>query len=180
MPIPPPQSPTIFKTRMQWTVGTGATPPPNPQTQQTANLPVDIPTQLLAVDAQTFSIPISGSGIATYTATATFPALPERDNLINPLAQLNASGTQLSVDPKDQLLFITLVQQESLPAGAIATTAAAPFAIQSSNTRVPGPFLGSGTFLTFQAAITVTVYTPTPVSGNITGTVAGILYLSPG
>jgi len=177
MPIPPAQAPANVRNVLYTTNDTGPTRPPNPVTTASAILPVPLAPQLLGVDAAQFSVTFDGSSTVGDT-TVTFPALPQRNNTINPLSLVSASGVTLNIQPKDFMLFTALTQDVTVDPAAVVLVSPQPQAIDINNLRVVGPFLGSNTLRTFQAVITVTV--PSGFVGTVTGFVVGSLYLSIG
>lgn len=175
MPQPPAQSPANVRNVIQTTNDSGPVRPPNQVTTASAILPVPLAPQLVGVDSAMFNVTFSGT---TATATVTFPNLPQRNNTINPLNIVLASGNNLTIQPKDHLMFMAFIQGLTVTPNEIAMVNTTPVAIDVNNLRVMGPFLGSNTFQTFQADVSIT--TPLGFSGQVSGFVTGLLFLSIG
>lgn len=174
MPQPPAQAPANVRDVINFTNDDGVGRPPNPVTTASAILPIPLAPQLLGIDAATFQLTAANG----YSQTITFSALPSRNNTINPLNALQSSGTNVTILAKDQLIFLAFPQGVAVAPADYPLVSVTPLAIDTSNVRVPGPFLGSNTFQTFQAV--VSAYVPTGFTGTISGMVAGMLYLSIG
>lgn len=177
MAIKPANAPANVRQVLYTTNDTGPTRPPNTTTTASALLPVPLAPQLLGIDAAQFSITTDGSK-TVWPTTITFPALPKRNNSINPLNLLQASGNNVTILAKDTLIFTALTQDVTVSPAAVVLVSPQPQAIDTTNLRRVGPFLGSGNFQTFQAVVTITV--PSGFVGTVAGFVVGSLYLSIG
>jgi hypothetical protein len=171
---------TLPFTSTNYTPTGGFTRPANEDKIPVYNLPIDKPTYLLGVDAQPFNAMLNGSGAVNVSLTVSFPALPVRNGTNNPINNLGTQSDVLSILPENRLILLVSVQGIADIPGVIVSAIAAPQAITGDNTYLPGPFLGSGKFRTFQAVISLTAtnlgtLTNVPVSGMV----AGVLYLAP-
>ena len=128
---------------------------------QTGTPPVEQTSTTVASDSVAFTVK------PHQTITVTFPNLPSRAPLQNPLG-LRQVVSDIAVRPLDQLHFSVSLQGVT---GAQPTVK--PLAVDTSNVRTPGPFLGGGNaYRTFQATITAG---STGASGTA---VASLVYLT--
>lgn len=172
MAIGYPKPPSKVRTPLIVTDGTGPT-----LAQQinsaTAQGPAITPTststlQLLGVDIVPFAF------VGNPPDAVTFPNLPYRTNENNPLAANTGATQTLRIQPKDHLIFVVFVQGLSAPAGTVVGVS--PQALDTNDLVLPGPFLGSNSFKTFQAVFSIAA----SKSGRISGAVVGMLLLSVG
>ncbi len=169
MPIPPPVTSAPIAVPLLngqpyapgQTQSTNTNANPNPQ------------NQLVGVDAVTFVG--QGNPAIPTKITVTFPNLPVRNVQQNPLTPLQASNKNLITSPNTHLLLVVFVQGSPGAAGTVIT--AAPQARTVSGVIMPGPFLGSENFLTFQAVITIA---NSPLVQTVRGSVVAHLHLAVG
>jgi hypothetical protein len=144
------------------------------QTQATnTNANPNPQNQLVGVDSAQFT----GQGNPTLPTaiTVTFPNLPVRNQRNNPLSALGASRNRLYVQANRHLLLTVFVQGTNGAPGTIVT--AKPQALTTAGVVVPGPFLGSENFETFQAVVTIA---NSPLIQTVTGSVVAHLHLAQG
>jgi hypothetical protein len=79
-----------------------------------------------------------------------------------------------AVGPTSILIFVAFVQGLTTPAGAVIS--AATQALTTASVAMPGPFLGAGSYQTFQAVVSALG----SASGTVSGSVVGLLFLSTG
>lgn len=122
-----------------------------------APYPLQNPPQLIAVDCVLKTV--------NGTATITFPNLPIRGTG-NPLSTTQNQPQTLTIDTGDTLMFEVGIQ------GAPGTVTISGIIIDNKNVPHNAPFIGGGTYKTFQAKITTT--------SSLNLTVWGKLYLQRG
>jgi hypothetical protein len=180
MAIPGSASPALPFVTPQYTVASGITPPDPQQSVPVYNLPISKPTYLLGVDAQPFTFTLNGDGIVVATTTIAFPSLPVRNSPNSALNNQNTQTDPLSILPGSRLIMLVGVQNFQAPDDTLATVTAAAQAIAPPNTYIPGPFLGSGQFRSFQAVLTVSATNLGTLAGAVVSGIAwGVLYLGP-
>lgn len=160
MSIPP--SNNLISTRVvtEYSVSKGTYLPQTTSTQATSSLPVINPPLLLCADSISFRLSAAGK------ATVIFPAIPYRSNSVNPLDITQPGQQPLNTPTQDVLLMdVSLFN-------APTYVEVSPFAITVQNTRIPGPFLGGGQYLSFGVDLTG--------AANTTGMVFGKLYIARG
>jgi hypothetical protein len=179
MAIPGSAAPAIAFVSPQYTVTEGITPPAPQQSIPVYNLPIDQPTYLLGVDAQPFSFTLNGAGLVTAEITVAFPALPVRNNSTSSINAKNTQTDPLSILSGSRLIMIVGVQGLAIPGDTLANVTADAQAITTDNIYLPGPFLGSGKFRTFQAVIDVSATNfGTLTDAIVSGYVWAVLYLA--
>jgi hypothetical protein len=166
--IPPQPSPNIRRITTNFSLAEGVFQTPSNTT--VATLPSNQATgpTVLGFDAVPFSVVLSG---VPQQAIPTFGQLAQRNNQANPLNVTQNYSNPVVVSLSDRLLFMCVVQTIT-PGIAIAVEGQAT---DSNGVVRPGPFLGPGTYKSFQAVLTVP-----PGSGTISGWVLGMLLLSTG
>jgi hypothetical protein len=98
----------------------------------------------------------------------TFSNLPLRNNRVNPLQPTAVSQAPFTVNAQDTLIFVCFEQGNS-------AVGIQPYGLTKENLIVPGPFLGSDTYIGF--GVTITAPGGTMASS---GTVVGLLFLQRG
>lgn len=142
----------------------GAKGPALQPAQTTSPAAPNVPqtSYVLSADAVPFSLPAGGGSV-----DVTFPNMPVRRGVTNPLTPLGTSQAPYSPLATDTLILMAMAQGESAP------VVAQVFAIEKSGARAPGPFLqGGNTYTAFGATISGTA--------AATGTVVGLLVLMVG
>lgn len=154
--------------------GGGVSEPPavvstaTPVLQNLQSILAESTMRVVGVDSAPFSFLIT----AIPTTPILFPNLPKRDNTANPLRFSQVEQRPLNVAAKDFLLFVTFVQGLVAPAGV--GVSASPLAVtQNGSLTVPGPFLGSNAFRSFQAQLNVN---GSASAGQVSGSVVGMLF----
>jgi hypothetical protein len=178
MAIPGSASPALPFVTPQYTVASGLTPPDPMQSIPVYNLPISQPTYLIGVDAQPFSFTLNGDGLVNAEITIAFPALPVRNSTTSAINGQNTQTDPLSIIPGSRLIMLVGIQSLQTPDDTLASVTAAAQAITADNTYLPGPFLGSGKFRTFQAVIDVSATNfGTLTDAVVSGFAWAVLYL---
>lgn len=185
MATPAQRAPITMSTLLGFAAGNGG-PQLMPAPTSVQTLPTAAPTvhsnasatiSLLGVDVATFSLVVQAAGSASSVPTSqtvTFANLPYRYNNPNPTAPTTVSQQPYAVGPTSILIFVAFVQGLTTPAGAVIS--AASQALTTASVAMPGPFLGAGSYQTFQAVVSALG----SASGAVSGSVVGLLFLSNG
>jgi hypothetical protein len=166
MTIAPATGQLSVRTVNEFTGSKGVYIPQTTTTQATASLPLTNPPMLLGTDSINFVLPGTG------TFAFTFPNLPTRTNIANPLVAA-AQGTQpLTVIPIGSLLLYNLNLMNAptwVKFAGYAVIPGNPTPNATASIYVPAPFLGPGTYTLFGVNITGTI--------GQSGTIFATLYI---
>jgi hypothetical protein len=162
MAQPVSNTPSVRSAQGYYTVGTGFGIQNTNTSYATANVPNDNASTLLGVDAVKYGLNPGTSN------QYTFANLPVRNNRANPLQPTAVSQAPFTVNAQDTLIFVCFEQGNS-------AVGIQPYGLTKENLIVPGPFLGSDTYIGFGVTITA----PSGATAS-SGTIVGLLFLQRG
>jgi hypothetical protein len=153
MPIPPTPSQISARTVNEYSVTKGVYIPQTTTTQATSSLPLTNPPMLLGTDSLNFVLPATG------TFTFTFPNLPTRTNIANPLVPAVQGSQPPLVIPIGSLVLynLNLMNAEDwVKFAGYAVIPGNPTPNATASIYVPAPFLGPGSYSVFGVNVTGT------------------------
>lgn len=153
MPVPPTPSQLSVRTVNEFNITKGVHVPQTTTTQATASLPLTNPPMLLGTDSINFVLPATG------TFAFTFPNLPTRTNVANPLVVATQGSQPLLVVPTGTMLLYNLNLMNAptwVKFAGYAVIPGNPTPNATASIFVPAPFLGPGSYSVFGVNVTGT------------------------
>ncbi len=153
MAVPPTNRQISVRTVNEFSPSKGVYIPQTTTTQSTASLPLSNPPELLGTDSINFVLPATG------TFAFTFPNLPARTNIANPLVVAPQGSQALLVLPIGSLILYNLSLMNAadwVKFAGYAVIPGNPIPNATASIYVPAPFLGPGSYSVFGVNVTGT------------------------